>query len=113
FYRSPARTAWSPTGTNIPDYPKMAQLWWQNIGDAMSGEKTPQEALNTLCAQQEKVMARIQRSGVQGEFGPKLNAQKDPQIWIDAPGSPVAKLANERPRGETIAYEELIKSWKP
>jgi hypothetical protein len=25
----------------------------------------------------------------------------------------VAKLANERPRGETIAYEELIKSWKP
>lgn len=113
FYRSPARTAWSPTGTNIPDYPKMAQLWWQNIGDAMSGEKTPQEALNTLCAQQEKVMARIQRSGVQGKFGPKLNAQKDPQIWIDAPGSPVAKLANERPRGETIAYEELIKSWEP
>jgi len=49
----------------------------------------------------------------QGKFGPKLNAQKDPQIWIDAPGSPVAKLANERPQGETIAYEELIKSWKP
>jgi glycerol transport system substrate-binding protein len=37
FYRSPARTAWSPTGTNVPDYPKLAQLWWQNIGDATSG----------------------------------------------------------------------------
>ena len=113
FYRSPARTAWSPTGTNIPDYPKMAQLWWQNIGDAMSGEKTPQEALNTLCAQQEKVMARIQRSGMQGAAGPKLNPQKDPQSWIDAPGSPVAKLADEQPQGETIAYDELIKSWQP
>ena len=112
FYRSPARTAWSPTGTNIPDYPKMAQLWWQNIGDAMSGEKTPQEALDTLCAQQEKVMARIQRSGVQGEFGPQLNTPQDPEIWLEAPGAPVAKLANERPPGETIAYDELLKSWQ-
>ena len=112
FYRSPARTAWSPTGTNIPDYPKMAQLWWQNIGDAMSGEKTPQEALDTLCAQQEKVMARIQRSGVQGKFGPQLNTPQDPEIWLDAPGAPVAKLTDERPPGETIAYDKLLKSWQ-
>ncbi|MDG2441947.1 MAG: ABC transporter substrate-binding protein [Luminiphilus sp.] len=100
FYRSPARTAWSPTGTNIPDYPKMAQLWWQNIGDAMSGEKPPQEALNTLCAQQEKVMARIQRSGMQGDLGPKLNPIQDPKIWLESPGAPVAKLADELPKGD-------------
>ncbi len=112
FYRSPARIAWSPTGTNIPDYPKMAQLWWQNIGDAMSGEKTPQQALDALCRQQEKVMARIQRSGIQGDIGPKINDEQDPQIWLDAPGAPVAKLANEQPQGETIAYDELIKSWQ-
>ncbi len=31
FYRSPARVAWSPTGTNVPDYPKLAQLWWKNV----------------------------------------------------------------------------------
>ncbi|MEM1362947.1 MAG: ABC transporter substrate-binding protein, partial [Pseudomonadota bacterium] len=31
FYRSPARVRWSPTGTNVPDYPRLAQLWWQNI----------------------------------------------------------------------------------
>ena len=31
FYRSPARVAWTPTGTNVPDYPKLAQLWWQNV----------------------------------------------------------------------------------
>ena len=36
FYRSPARVQWSPTGTNVPDYPKLAQLWWQNIGDRKS-----------------------------------------------------------------------------
>ena len=29
FYRSPARVQWSPTGTNVPDYPKLAQLWWK------------------------------------------------------------------------------------
>ncbi|MDB5658965.1 MAG: transporter substrate-binding protein [Cypionkella sp.] len=112
FYRSPARIAWSPTGTNIPDYPKMAQLWWQNIGDAMSGEKTPQEALDALCAEQEKVLGRLEKAGVQGDIGPKLNEEKDPQVWLDEPGSPVAKLENEKPQGETIAYDELIKSWQ-
>ena len=111
FYRSPARVAWSPTGTNIPDYPKMAQLWWQNIGDAMSGDKTPQEALDALCAEQEKVLSRIEKAGVQGDIGPLMNEEQDPQIWLDAPGAPVAKLENEKPQGETIDYDTLIKSW--
>ena len=112
FYRSPARVQWSPTGTNIPDYPKMAQLWWQNIGDAMSGEKTVQAALDSLCEEQERVMERIERSGVQGDIGPLMGEPKDAQEWLDAPGSPVAKLENEKPMGETISYDELIKSWQ-
>ncbi|MGA0778518.1 MAG: ABC transporter substrate-binding protein [Gemmobacter sp.] len=112
FYRSPARVQWSPTGTNVPDYPKLAQLWWQNIGDAMSGAKTPQEALDALCAEQEKVLERLERAGVQGDIGPKMNEPQDPQVWLDAPGSPVAKLENEKPAGETISYDELIKSWQ-
>jgi glycerol transport system substrate-binding protein len=112
FYRSPARVAWSPTGTNIPDYPKLAQLWWQNIGDAMSGAKTPQEALDSLCAEQEKVLDRLERSKVQGDLGPKLNEEQDPQVWLDAPGAPVAKLADENPKPETVSYDELVKSWE-
>ena len=48
FYRSPARVQWTPTGNNVPDYPKLAQLWWQNIGDASSGAKTPQAAMDAL-----------------------------------------------------------------
>ncbi|WP_137110114.1 ABC transporter substrate-binding protein [Rhodobacter sp. SY28-1] len=112
FYRSPARVQWSPTGTNIPDYPKMAQLWWQNIGDAMSGAKTPQEALDALCEEQEKVLERIEKSGVQGDIGPKMNEPQDAQVWLDAPGAPVAKLENEDEEPKTIAYDELIKSWQ-
>jgi glycerol transport system substrate-binding protein len=111
FYRSPARVQWSPTGTNVPDYPKLAQLWWQNIGDAMSGAKSPQEALDALCEEQERVMERIERAGVQGDIGPKMNEVQDAQVWLDAPGAPVAKLENEKPQGETISYDELIKSW--
>ena len=53
-----------PTGTNVPDYPKLAQLWWQNIGDASSGAKSPQEAMDALCAAQEKVLSRLERAGV-------------------------------------------------
>ncbi len=112
FYRSPARVQWSPTGTNIPDYPKLAQLWWQSIGDAMSGAKTPQEALDSLCAEQEKVLERLERAGVQGDLGPKMNEEKDPQEWLDAPGSPVGKLDDENPKPETVSYDELVKSWE-
>ena len=112
FYRSPARVAWSPTGTNVPDYPKLAQLWWQNIGDAMSGAKSPQEALDALCAAQEKVLERLERAGVQGDIGPKMNEEKDASYWLEQPGSPVAKLENEKPQGETVSYDELVKSWQ-
>ncbi len=112
FYRSPARVQWSPTGTNVPDYPKLAQLWWQNIGDASSGAKTPQEALDALCKAQEKVLQRLERAGVQGELGPKLNKPKDPQEWLNEPGAPKPKLKNEKPAPETVDYDELIKSWK-
>ena len=112
FYRSPARVQWSPTGTNVPDYPKLSQLWWQNIGDASSGAKTPQEAMDALAAAQDKVMARLERAGVQGELGPKLNEPRDPEDWLSQPGSPKAKLANEKPTAITIGYDELIKSWQ-
>jgi glycerol transport system substrate-binding protein len=111
FYRSPARVQWTPTGTNIPDYPKLAQLWWQNIGDASSGAKTAQEAMDSLAAAQDKVLERLEKSGVQKECGPKMNPKKSAQEWFDAPGAPFPKLANEKPQGETIDYDTLIKSW--
>lgn len=112
FYRSPARVQWSPTGTNVPDYPKLAQLWWQNIGDAMSGAKTPQEALDGLCADQERVLERLERAGVQGDLGPVMNEEQDPEYWLSQPGAPKAALENEDEEPITVSYDELIQSWQ-
>jgi glycerol transport system substrate-binding protein len=116
FYRSPARVQWTPTGVNVPDYPRLAQLWWQNIGDASSGAKTPQAAMDALAAAQDSVLERLERSGVQGECGPKLNPKTTAEDWFakaEKAGTlaPQRKLANEKPKGETIDYDTLIKSW--
>ncbi|SEN69540.1 ABC transporter substrate-binding protein [Palleronia pelagia] len=112
FYRSPARVRWSPTGTNVPDYPKLAQLWWQNIGDAMSGAKSTQEALDTLCSDMEDVMSRLERAGVQGDLGPVLNEERDPEYWLEQPGAPKPALENEDEEPQTVGYDELVQSWQ-
>ena len=112
FYRSPARTAWTPTGTNVPDYPKLAQLWWANVANAVSGEQSPQTAMDQLAKQQDKVLERLATHGILGKCGPTLNDPVDPKYWFDKPGSPKPKLANENPPGATIPYDELIESWQ-
>ncbi|MHA1527403.1 MAG: ABC transporter substrate-binding protein [Alphaproteobacteria bacterium] len=115
FYRSPDRVLWSPTGINVPDYPKLAQIWWQQIGDVNSGAFTPQQAMDRLAAEMDQVMARMQAvdeaANVYGGCGPRLNPEVDPSEWLGRPDGPKAKLANEKPQGETIAYDELIKRW--
>jgi glycerol transport system substrate-binding protein len=110
FYRSPARLEWSPTGTNVPDYPKLAQLWWQNIGDALSGGKSSKEALDSLCEEQERVLQRLERAGIMGDIGPKLNEERDPEYWLSQPGAPKPAMEGEE-EPMTVAYDELIKSW--
>ncbi|SLN74448.1 hypothetical protein ROJ8625_04061 [Roseivivax jejudonensis] len=112
FYRSPARTQWSPTGTNVPDYPKLAQLWWQNIGDAMSGAKSTQAALDQLCSDMEDVMSRLERAGVQGDLGPVLNEEREAEYWLEQPGAPKPALENEDEEPQTVSYDELIQSWQ-
>jgi len=111
FYRSPARKQWTPTGTNVPDYPKLAQLWWQYVADAASGEKTPQEAMDALAKAQDRVMMRLERAGVQQTCGPKLGEEREPSYWLNQPGAPKPKLDNEKPPGETIDYDVLIQGW--
>ena len=111
FYRSPARVAWSPTGTNVPDYPKLAQLWWKNVAQAVTGEKTPQGAMDTLADEMDQVMARLERAGM-SHCAPKLNKKGDPNKWLSDKQAPWKKLANEKPKGETIAYDKLLQAWK-
>jgi len=112
FYRSPARVQWTPTGTNIPDYPRLAQLWWQNIGDAASGAKTPQEAMTALARDQERLLGRLERAGVLGDCGPVLNEERSREYWFNQPGAPKPKLDNEKPQPITIDYDELVESWQ-
>jgi glycerol transport system substrate-binding protein len=111
FYRSPARVAWTPTGTNVPDYPKLAQLWWKNVAQAVTGEMTPQKAMDTLADEMDDVMARLERAGM-AKCAPKLNPKGDPNKYLSDKAAPWKKLANEKPKGETIAYETLLNAWK-
>jgi glycerol transport system substrate-binding protein len=111
FYRSPARVAWTPTGTNVPDYPKLAQLWWKNVAEAVTGEKTPQKAMDNLADEMDNVMSRLERAGM-ANCAPKLNPKGDPNKYLSDAHAPWKKLANEKPKGETIAYDTLLNAWK-
>jgi glycerol transport system substrate-binding protein len=121
FYRSPARVQWSPTGTNVPDYPKLAQLWWSHVAEAVTGEKTAQQALDGLAKDQDAILMRLERSKAQEKSGcaPKLNPETTAEDWYkkgeasaDGWAAPQRKLANEKPKGETVGYAELLKSWE-
>ncbi len=112
FYRSPARKQWTPTGTNVPDYPKLAQLWWQNIATAVTGETTAQGSMDNLARQQDEILSRLERLKYGGECAPKLNPERDAQYWFDQPGAPVPKLADERGKPETLDYDKLLATWK-
>ena len=114
FYRSPDRVAWSPTGINVPDYPKLAQIWWQQIGDVNSGAFTPQEAMDRLAEEMDVTMARMQAAdeaaNVYGGCGPRLNEERDADYWYKNGGAK-PKLANEKPAGKTVDYEALVQRW--
>ena len=115
FYRSPDRVRWSPTGINVPDYPKLAQIWWQQIGDVSSGAFTPQEAMNRLASEMDQVMARMQaadeRANTYGGCGPRLNPEKEASEWLSETESPKLKR-DEKPQGKTVDYDELVKRWQ-
>ena len=115
FYRSPDRVAWTPTGVNVPDYPRLAQLFWQHIGDISAGTFTAQQAMDRLAKEMDEVMARMQAADEKAKTysgcGPRLNKPENPEVWLKKEGAPWAKLANEKPKGVTVAYDELIKRW--
>jgi len=116
FYRSPDRVAWTPTGINVPDYPKLAQLFWQHIGDVTSKTFTAQQAMDRLAGEMDQLMARMQvadeKAKAYSGCGPRLNQPRDPSYWLSKEGAPWPKLTNEKPPGKTIDYDELIKRWK-
>ncbi|MGJ7457042.1 ABC transporter substrate-binding protein [Halomonas sp. RA08-2] len=111
FYRSPNESNWTPTGTNVPDYPRMAPLWWQNLAPVISGEISPQEGLDNLAGDLDSVMARLARAGVFEVYAPQLNEERDAEYWLSQPGAPKAKLDDEMPQGTTVPYDEMMAAW--
>ncbi len=115
FYRSPDRVRWSPTGINVPDYPKLAQIWWQQIGDVNSGAFTPQQAMDRLAEEMEITMSRMEAAdkanNTYGGCGPRLSEPKEAAAWLGTENGPKAKIENEKEQGVTIAYDDIIKAW--
>ncbi|WP_200343852.1 ABC transporter substrate-binding protein [Halochromatium glycolicum] len=112
FYRSPARTAWTPTGLNVPDYALLAQLWWTRIGKAVSGRASPEEIMDDLAKAQDETLQRLEQASADARCAPILAETQDPASWLARPGSPKPPLEKEKPPGRTIAYRNLIASWK-
>jgi glycerol transport system substrate-binding protein len=69
-----------------------------------------------LARDQDAIMDRLQRSGVQGKLGPQRNKEQDAEYWYAKAGkdgnlASQRKLADEKPKGETVDYGTLLKTW--
>ncbi|MCP4352929.1 MAG: carbohydrate ABC transporter substrate-binding protein [Desulfobacterales bacterium] len=106
FYRSPEEKKWTDSGPNVPHYPALSGIWWINIAKAVKGELSPQEAMNSLAEQQDEMMGKLKLA----KYSPVLNPIKSREYWLKQPGAP--KPERKRPEPKTIAYDELIKTWK-
>jgi len=106
FYKSPVEYKWTDTGCNVPDYPLLAEQWWKQIALAVTGEKTPEQALNALAEIQDKLMGKLRLA----KYSPKLNPIKSREYWLSQPGSP--KPERPRPEPKTVSYDELVEDWR-
>ena len=67
--------------------------------------------MDNLADQMDQVMSRLERAGME-HCAPKLNPKADPAKYLSDKQAPWKKLANEKPKGETIAYQQLLDAWK-
>lgn len=110
FYRSSAVRRWTPTGSNVPDYSGMSNLWWRHLYPAVAGRTDAAQAMGNLAAALDQHMERLgQRQ--QHPCAPRLNAPRDPDYWLQREGAPWPALADERPPGRTLPYEEALRAW--
>jgi len=66
--------------------------------------------MDNLASDMDKVLARLERAGM-NNCAPKLNKPQDASYWTSKGKAPWPKLADEKPKGETVAYNDLIKTW--
>ncbi len=106
FYRSPEAKKWTDTGRNNPHYPALSAVWWPNISNAINGQITPTQAMNTIARAQDQILSKMRLT----KFSPKLNPEANPNYWLNQPGSP--KKPRSKPKPLTISYDNLVKQWK-
>ncbi len=107
FYNSSEEKKYTGTGRNVPHYPALSGLWWENIAKAITGEYTPQEAMDNLARDQDAMMEKMKLK----YYSPKLNPVRDKEYWFKQPGGPKREI-KERGEAVTVPYDELIKIWK-
>lgn len=110
FYRSQARNVWTPTGTNVPDYPVMAGYWWQYISDIVEGKYSVQQGLDLFAEKMDSHLAKLEVSMTDKPCAPKLNQAKAKSFWLNQPGAPKAEVV-EKSIGKTLPYKEAILVW--
>ncbi len=110
FYRSRGRDVWTPTGTNVPDYPGLANFWWHYISQIIEGKVTAQKGMDNFAAAVDK---RLKLIGERADMKcpPKLNPISKREFWLNAPGAPKREISAPQV-GKTLSYEEAINVWK-
>ena len=106
FTRSSVLKNFTDSGPNVPHYPTLSKLWWENIAKAIKGEISAQQALDSLASQIDEKMAHLTMAA----YSPDLNERSAYQYWLDQPGAPKPAIDQE-PEPKTIQYADLIKQW--
>lgn len=87
----------------------MSVYWWKNIASAISGDMTPQQAMDRLAEDQDRVMGLLRLK----VYTPKLNNKKDPEVWLknhERDRSPKYHRNDDAPL--TIPYGAILERWR-
>ncbi len=106
FYASPEERKWTDSGPNVPHYPILSRIWWPKLAEAIKGNITPQQGMDAIAKEQDRLMAKMQLV----KYSPRLNPIVDRQVWLSKPGAPKAERPRSKPK--TLPYNVLVKQWE-
>lgn len=109
FYRSRGKHLWTPTGTNVPDYTRLSNYWWQYVGEVVNGQRSAADAMQAMARSFDNALDEISRSNDHA-CAPALGPIKGADYWLNQPGAP-RKALTEQQAPETLDYEEAIRVW--
>lgn len=109
FYRSRGKHLWTPTGTNVPDYTRLSNYWWQYVGEAVNGQRSVTDAMQEMAKAFDRALADIARTNTH-RCAPELGPLREPAYWLNQSGSPKQAIET-KPKAETLDYQEAIRVW--